>query len=69
MNKRLNKVIAGYHMLMILSNLDQDFKPSEGSVIVKYLKDTFPFRVELDNETDFLSTLKKRIMPFILIKR
>lgn len=59
MERKLNKVIAGYHMLMILSNLDGDFSPREGDVIVKYLRDTFPFRIDLDDETDYLSTLKK----------
>lgn len=51
--------MAGYHMLMILSQVDGDFHSSEGKVIVKYLKDSFPFRVELDNELAILSALPK----------
>ena len=51
--------MAGYHMLMILSQVDGDFDKAEGKVIVKYLKDAFPFRVDLDNEMAVLSALPK----------
>ena len=53
----MNKVMAGYHMLMILSQVDGDFDKSEGKVIVDYLKDSFPFRVNLDGEMEILSAL------------
>ena len=55
-----NKVMAGYHMLMILSGVDRGFdksQDSEGKVIVDYLKKTFPFRVDLDREMEELSAL------------
>jgi len=55
--RKLNKAIAGYHLLMILSQVDGDFDVREGEVVVKYLEETFPFRVELDNEIEFLCTL------------
>lgn len=55
--RKLNKAIAGYHLLMILSQLDGDFDVAEGEVVVNYLKETFPFHVDLDNEIDFLCTL------------
>lgn len=54
-----NKVMAGYHMLMILSEVDGEFDKSEGKVIVNYLKKTFPFRVDLDREIAELSALPK----------
>lgn len=54
---KMNKVMAGYHMLMILSQVDGDFDKSEGKVIVNYLKDAFPFWVNLDGEMEILSTL------------
>ena len=54
---KMNKVMAGYHMLMILSQVDGEFDKSEGKVIVRYLKDAFPFRVDLDHEVDILSGL------------
>ena len=56
---KLNKVMAGYHMLVILSQVDGEFDASEGKVIVKYLQDAFPFRFNLDNEMDVLSALPK----------
>lgn len=56
-SRKLNKAIAGYHLLMILSQVDGDFDVSEGEVVVKYMKETFPFHVDLDNEIDFLCTL------------
>ena len=54
---KMNKVMAGYHMLMILSQVDGEFDKSEGKVIVNYLKNTFPFRVNLDGEMEILSAL------------
>jgi len=54
---KMNKVMSGYHMLMILSQADGHFHPEEGMVVVKYLQDTFPFRLNLDNEVDILSNM------------
>ncbi len=54
-----NKVMAGYHMLMILSEVDGKFATPEGKVIVGYLKKDFPFRVDLDREIEELSALPK----------
>lgn len=54
-----NKVMSGYHMLMILSEVDGKFAKPEGKVIVGYLKNAFPFRVDLDREVEELSALPK----------
>jgi DNA polymerase III sliding clamp (beta) subunit (PCNA family) len=54
---KLNKVMAGYHMLMILSQVDGDFDKAEGKVIVNYLRDAFPYRFNLDHEMEILSAL------------
>lgn len=51
--------MAGYHMLMILSQVDGEFDKEEGKVIVNYLKEIFPFRINLDLEMDVLSALPK----------
>lgn len=56
---KMNKVMAGYHMLMILSEVDGQFDEKEGIVIVKYLKEAFPFKVNLDREMETLSALPK----------
>ncbi|MGL4598556.1 MAG: TerB family tellurite resistance protein [Bacteroidia bacterium] len=53
----LNKPIAGYHLLLILSAVDGKFNLAEDDVIVAYLTENFPFHVNLDNEIEFLSTL------------
>jgi hypothetical protein len=54
-----NKVMAGYHMLMILSEVDGEFNKAEGKVIVDYLKKAFPYRLELDRELEELSALPR----------
>jgi hypothetical protein len=56
----MNKAIAGYHILSILSDVDNEFDPREGMIIVKYLKENFPpLPINFDNEIDILSSLKK----------
>lgn len=54
-----NRVMAGYHMLMILSEVDGEFAKSEGKIIVDYLKSAFPYKLNLDNEMEELSALPK----------
>lgn len=57
-NNRLNKTIAGYHLLMILSAVDFRVGPAEDRVIRDYLVQEFPFRVNLDREMAIISNLK-----------
>lgn len=56
-NFRMNKTIAGYHILMILSAVDFRFNIHEDLVIRNYLVEEFPFHVNLDNEMDKISAL------------
>lgn len=56
-NFRMNKTIAGYHMLMILSAVDFSFHIEEDKIIREYLFQEFPFQVSLDNEIEKISTL------------
>ena len=56
-NHRMNKTIAGYHMLMILSAVDHKFHIEEEKIIREYLFQEFPFQVSLDNEIDKISSL------------
>lgn len=56
---KLNKPVAGYHLLLMLSEVDGQFPTSEGQIIVRYLEEQFPFRVNLDEEIQFLSTLPR----------
>lgn len=56
--QKSNKSIAGYHLLMILSAVDNEFAPEEGMKIQEYLAEEFPFRMNLDNELDVIATLR-----------
>lgn len=57
--RKLNKPLAGYHLLLMLCEVDGEFPESEGKIIVRYLEESFPFHVNLDEEVEFLSTLPK----------
>ncbi len=56
---RKNKTIAGYHLLMILSVVDNSFNPEEDMVIREFLVEEYPppIPMNLDAEMDILSTL------------
>ncbi len=57
-NSRLNKTIAGYHLLMILSAVDFRFNAHEDTVIREYLVQEFPIHVNLDREMEIISNLR-----------
>jgi hypothetical protein len=57
-NNRMNKTIAGYHLLMILSAVDFRIGWPEDRIIRDYLATEFPFRVNLDGEMEIISYLK-----------
>lgn len=57
-NHRMNKTIAGYHLLMILSAVDFRIGANEDEVIREYLVTEFPFHVNLDREMAIISNLK-----------
>jgi len=54
----MNKTIAGYHLLMILSAVDFRVSGSEDAVIRQYLADEFPFHVNLDKQMEVISRLR-----------
>lgn len=56
---KMNKTIAGYHLLMILAAVDDKFTPGEDRVIADYMERNVPFRINLDSEMEVLSALKK----------
>jgi uncharacterized tellurite resistance protein B-like protein len=58
-NNRMNKTMAGYHILMILSAVDYRFSVHEDVVIRDYLVHEFPFQVSLDREMAIISNLKQ----------
>ncbi len=56
----MNKVIAGFHILSIFSEVDNDFDPREGLIIVKYLNETFPpLPIDFDKEIEILRSIDK----------
>jgi hypothetical protein len=57
-NNRMNKTIAGYHLLMILSAVDFRVGGDEDAVIRQYLVQEFPFHVNLDRQMDVISNLR-----------
>ena len=57
-NNRMNKTIAGYHLLMILSAVDFRISVDEDNVIREYIVEEFPFRVNLDKQMEIISNLR-----------
>jgi hypothetical protein len=53
----MNKTIAGYHLLMILSAVDFRMNAVGDQVIREYLTHEFPIRVNLDREMATISGL------------
>jgi len=53
----MNKTIAGYHLLMILSAVDFRISGAEDMVIRQYLVNEFPFNVNLDKQMEVISRL------------
>lgn len=54
----MNKAIAGYHILMILSAVDFRLNINEEEVIRAYLVHEFPFHVNLDAQMEKISSLR-----------
>jgi uncharacterized tellurite resistance protein B-like protein len=57
-NQRMNKTIAGYHLLMILSAVDFRVSSEEDMVIRQYLVTEFPFHINLDKQMEIISRLR-----------
>ncbi len=57
--RKLNKAEAGYHMLQLLSMVDDSFSVNEDLIIRNYLVENYPFHVSLDGAMDKISILKK----------
>ena len=51
MNKK-TKAIAGYQILLMLSNADGEIDPREGSMIAEYIGGKFPLGSNLDDALD-----------------
>lgn len=53
----MNKYESGYNLLMIISVIDGDFMPQEGSVIVNYLREMHKPFIGTANENPMLEQL------------
>lgn len=53
----MNKTIAGYHLLMILSAVDYRMPAAGDAVIRRYLVEEFPIHINLDREMATISAL------------
>jgi uncharacterized tellurite resistance protein B-like protein len=65
---RKNKDIAGFQILNILAEVDGDFDPTEGKVIVEYVSHHFPLGGNLESALEELSTSKAEDYPILLQK-
>ena len=59
----MNKAVAGYHLLMILSAVDEQFNGKEDKIIKEYLVETFPVKTNLDDEMEILSKMDPSDYP------
>lgn len=64
MVKKFNKDISGYQLLSMLSQVDGEFKPEEGKIIVDYIIKKFPIGSNFDEALEELSSLEEKdFMP------
>ena len=65
---RKNKDIAGFQILNILAEIDGDFDAKEGSVIIDYVGQSFPFGGNLEDALEELSITSHDDYPILLQK-
>lgn len=53
------KAVAGYHLLMLLSAVDNNFNAREDMVIKDWMEEKFPLFVDLDAELEIISALPR----------
>lgn len=61
-----NKDIAGFQILNILAEIDGDFDAKEGSVIIDYVGQNFPFGGNLEDALEELSITSHDDYPILL---
>ncbi|PCJ66744.1 MAG: hypothetical protein COA58_04605 [Bacteroidetes bacterium] len=65
---RKNKDVAGFQILNILAEIDGDFDPKEGQIIVEYVAKNFPLGGNLESAMDELSQTAPEDYPILLQK-
>lgn len=67
MNRR-NKDVAGFQILNILAEIDGEFDPKEGRIIIDYVAKNFPLGGNLEDALQQLSTTANDEYPLLLQK-
>ncbi len=57
MSQTMSRAVAGYHMLMILSAIDGDFKLQEEKLILEYMNENYGGLLDLEKEKKAVWTL------------
>ena len=65
---KFNKSITGYHMLVLLSEVDGYFDDAEKAVVEEYIRKNFPIPINLETENKVLATLPKELFMEHFIK-
>lgn len=53
----MNREVAGYHMLMILSAVDGKFNGKEDKIIRSYMEENFSGKINYDQEMEIISSI------------
>lgn len=65
---RKNKDVAGFQILNILAEIDGDFDPKEGKVIIDYVAKNFPLGGNLEDALEEVSITRGDDYPLLLQK-
>lgn len=63
MTEPMNRSVAGYHMLVILSAIDGKHQPKEEKIIRDYMKENFSDEINFDDELDRIMTIPAEDYP------
>ena len=59
----MNKAVAGFHMLTILSSVDSDIHQQEDKVILKYIKENFNEAINPEKELELIKSIAREDYP------
>ncbi len=65
---RKNKDISGFQILNLLAEIDGDFNPKEGQVIIDFVVKKIPLGGNLEDAMEEVSTTDKEDYPILLQK-
>jgi uncharacterized tellurite resistance protein B-like protein len=59
----MNKAVAGYHMLSILSSVDGDAHVPEDKVILQYINENYTEAINAEKELELVQSIKREDYP------